>query len=177
MNSKHLTYPLRPRRTAPRAGRRGQCRILKNEGSLTPFRNLFLTGLTGFTLVEAVVALAIFLIAFLAVLQFLPLGSRLAVIARHDTQVAFLAQGKMEEYIAKPYNALETGVVETRASAVADTTSQLHYFEIQTEIHHVDGDLNEVSEDEGMKKIEVTVYWREGIQDKQKSWVTVVSRY
>ena len=131
----------------------------------------------GFTLIEAVVALAIFLIAFLAVLQFLPLGSRLAVIARHDTQAAFLAQGKMEEYIAKPYNALETGVVEARASAVADTTSQLHYFEIQTEIHHVDGDLNEVSEDEGMKKIEVTVYWREGIQDKQKSLVTVVSRY
>ncbi|MDD5626797.1 MAG: type II secretion system protein [Patescibacteria group bacterium] len=131
----------------------------------------------GFTLIEAVVALAIFLIAFLAVLQFLPLGSKLATIARHDTQVAFLAQGKMEEYIAKPYNALETGVVEARASAVEDTTSQLHYFEIQTEIHHVDGDLNEVSEDEGMKKIEVTVYWREGIQDKQKSWVTLVSRY
>jgi len=130
-----------------------------------------------FTLVEAMVALTIFLIGFLAVLQFLPLGSKLAIIARHDTEAAFLAQGKMEEYIAKSYNALETGIVEARAPATADTTSQLHYFEIQTEIHHIDGDFNEVSEDEGMKKIEVTVYWHEGLTEKQKSLVTVISRY
>jgi len=131
----------------------------------------------GFTLIEVVVALAIFLIGALAILQFLPLGLKLAMASRFQTQAAFLAQGKMEEYLAAPYDALETGVVEERQAIVSDTASQLHNFEVQVEIHHVDGDLNEVLEDEGMKRIEITVYWPEGTQEKEKHLITLVSKY
>jgi len=131
----------------------------------------------GFTLIEAVLALAIFLIGALAILHFLPMGLKLAMAGRYQTQAAFLAQGKMEQYLALPYDGLETGVVEERQAAISDPASQLHSFEVQAEIHHVDGDLNEVSEDEGMKKIEVTVYWQEGVREKEKHLITLVSKY
>lgn len=130
-----------------------------------------------FTLVEAVVALAIFIIGILAILQFLPAATKLALRARHKTQAAFLTQGKMEEYLAKSYLELDTGVVEARAPVVSDTTSQLYYFEVEVEINYVDENLNEITEDQDMKKVEVTTYWDERGQEKQEGLVTLISRY
>lgn len=132
---------------------------------------------SGFTLIEAIIALTILVIGILAVLTFLPGATKMAIVARHQTQAAFLAQGKMEEYLAKSYAELETGIVEPRAPMVSDTGSQLYYFETEVEIIHIDGDFQMVAEDEGMKKIEVTTYWNEGSQERQEKLVTVVSRY
>lgn len=131
----------------------------------------------GFTLIEAVVAIAIFVVGILAILQFLPAASKVAWQARHKTQAAFLIQGKLEEYLASSYEELETGVVEARAPAVSDTGSQLYYFEIEVEINYVDENLNEIGEDQDLKKIEVTTYWQEGGQEKQEKLVTLVGRY
>jgi len=131
----------------------------------------------GFTLIEAVIALTIFVIGILAVLQFLPMSTKLAARARLKSQAVFLTQGKVEEYLAKSYLELETGVVEIRASQVSDTTSQLYRFETEVEISYVDEDLNEVAEEQGMKKIKVTTYWTERGQGKKEELVALVSRY
>ncbi len=131
----------------------------------------------GFTLVEAMIALTIFVIGILAVLQFLPMSTKLAARARLKSQAIFLTQGKMEEYLAKSYLELTTGVVEIRAPQVSDTTSQLYYFETEVEIDYVDENLVEVFEDQGMKKIEITTYWTERGTEKQDKLVTLVSRY
>jgi len=131
----------------------------------------------GFTLIEAIIALTIFVIGILAVVQFLPMSTKLATRARLKSQAIFLTQGKMEEYLAKSYLELTTGVVEIRAPQVSDTTSQLYYFETEVEIDYVDENLVGVSEDQGMKKIEVTTHWTERGTERQEKLVTLVSRY
>lgn len=132
---------------------------------------------SGFTLLEAIIALMIFLVGILATLQFFPNSAKLIIAARHNTQASFLLQEKIEEYLAKPYAELETGVVEPRTRIVSDTTSQLSIFETEVRIDHLDGDFEVVMEDEGIKKINVTIYWPEGKTTKTQSLTTITSRY
>lgn len=131
----------------------------------------------GFTLVEALIAIVVLVIGILGVLQFLPSAVKLARRSRLTTQAAFLTQGKVEEYLAKSYSELATGVVEPRAPMVSDTTSQLYYFETEVQIVYLDEDLNEVGTDEGIKQIKATTYWQEGSQERQEQLTTFVSRY
>lgn len=131
----------------------------------------------GFTLIEALIALTIFSIGILAILQIVPLATRVAMRSRLRTQAIFLSQAKEEEYLAKTYLELDPGEVESRAPIVTDTSSQLNRFETEVSITYIDETFNEVSEDTGMKKITVTTYWFEGSHERQERLVTFVSRY
>lgn len=131
----------------------------------------------GFTLIEAIVAISILIVGFMAVLQFLPVGYKLASQSRHQSQALTLTSGKMEEYLNKTYSQLATGQVESRAPSVTDTGSQLYFFETEVVITYVDENLAEIVDDQGLKKLEVITYWDEHGVERSEKLVTLIADY
>ena len=70
-----------------------------------------------------------------------------------------LAQEKMEEIISLNYEEISTGTIESRHRLGSDGSDPFYNYERETIVSLVDGDLNEVVEDQGMKKIVVNLYW------------------
>lgn len=124
---------------------------------------------TGFTIIEATIAIFILLVGLLAVSEFFPLGLRIINDSQSQTTAANIALSKMEELRSSSYDEIGTDIIETKQRVSADPASYLYRYQRQTTVSLVDSDLNSTVSDIGLKKITVNVYWHSLIGSKEKS--------
>jgi len=130
----------------------------------------------GFTLIELLVAIFILVIGIVAVLQAFPFGANIQRQAQMATVALQLNQEKMEEIISCQYNEILVGTVEESYGFDPDFLS----FKRITEVEYFDPNNPEVppAEDSGIKKIEVTVFWRAplGTTEKEVKLATLIAK-
>jgi len=135
------------------------------------FKNFF-SGKEGFSLIEIMVAFTILAIAFIGLVQAFPFGVAVNKEAENATEASYLVQDKIEELISLGYNDINTGVVEAKHRLSNDPRDYLYSYQRKTEVSYVDGNLNQVYIDNGIKKISVTVYYINAISKTEKSYNT-----
>jgi type II secretion system protein I len=113
----------------------------------------------GLTLVETLVALSIFGLVTASLMQLLPMNLSNARFSRNKTIASFLAQAKMEELISTNYTSILTGT--STEATLSNLHSDFSKFSRITNVRLVDGNLNDTVTDVGLKKINVTVQWKD----------------
>lgn len=127
---------------------------------------------SGLSLLEIMVALTILMVAFIALMQSFPLSLKINKTSENATKASYLAQAKLEELNSLGYDNIAAGVIEAKHRLSDDTANYLYYFQRQTEVNYVDGDLAESVSDTGLKKITVTVYYTNALSKTEKSYDT-----
>jgi len=133
----------------------------------------------GFTLIEVLISIFILTTGIIAVLQAFPLGTKILGSSKRTTIASQLGQAKIEELISQSYEEISFGVIETKH--VLD--SPFNSYQRETEIVCVnpDSDFSEVincDPDPGMKKIEVTVFWKTffGLSEKSNQIISLITK-
>jgi len=121
---------------------------------------------TGFTLIEALAAMAILVIAVLVIIQLFPAGLNVSRSSKNEIKAIDLAQGEIESIRDLAYADI-TNVARTRISS--DQTSPYFIFEKEVIVSYVNGSLTTSEADLGLKKVTVNIYWPEGDQTKSIS--------
>jgi prepilin-type N-terminal cleavage/methylation domain-containing protein len=111
----------------------------------------------GFTLIEVLVALSILSIGLIFILQVFPLALNIELDNKLRTKGAFLASQKIEEILSLNYDDITIGTTTENLTFAGENFSRI------TRINYVDENLSEISQDKGLKKIEVSVSWKGGI--------------
>ena len=119
----------------------------------------------GFSLIELMVAIVIIGTTFLGLIQAFPYALAVIKGAENKTKAAYIAQSEIEELYYTGYSNIATGTIEAKHTVASD----LGIFQRQTEVTAVDGDLNPATTDLGMKMIDVTVYYANGVTKSEKS--------
>lgn len=122
----------------------------------------------GFTIIELLVAIFILVVGIVGVLNAFPLGVQVARSAKMATVATYLAQEKIEEIISKSYDSIlcygETlpPCEESKARVSASFSSPFYHYWRKTRIDYVDpaDGLSTTTNNTGIKKIKVTVYWK-----------------
>lgn len=127
-----------------------------------------------FSLIEVLVAMTVFAIGILSVVQIVPMHRKLARNSEKATVATFLAQEIIEEIFSLAYSDIAVGDFEARSPV--EPSGDFAQFERRTEVEYTDGDFNQSANDVGLKKITATVYWNEGSQEKSESVITVISQ-
>ena len=87
-----------------------------------------------------------------------------------------LSQGKMEEIISKSYDEITEGVVEEDYGFDSNFSSHKR----KTEVNYFDPENPQIpaSSDLGIKKVEITVFWRPpfGISEKEVKLATLIAK-
>lgn len=131
----------------------------------------------GFTFIEILVSIAVITIALVAVIQLFPVGSKVGKNAEQNSSAITLAQAKMEELIAENYDDLVVGTLENHQQLSADPLNNLSAFWRTTQIFYVDSNLNVIGIDNGLKKITVTVFWRNPFSPDTEKSVTITNLF
>jgi prepilin-type N-terminal cleavage/methylation domain-containing protein len=116
----------------------------------------------GFSILEVLVSLAVLGIAIVFLGSTLPFGMTATQKITASTQAVFLAQARMEELASTPYGGLVTE--EINEQSLENIDPDFKKFSRETKIDYLDQDLNIIEEDEGLKKIEVIVSWRDPLR-------------
>ncbi len=128
-----------------------------------------------FTLIELMVAIFVLSIGILTVLAIFPLGIQVIKSSEMVTIGIQLSQEKIEEIISTPYEAISLG----ESSEMALSPPFDSYWR-ETRVSYVNPalDFQEVDTDKGIKKIEVTVFWKSPFKVIEKSikLVTLISK-
>jgi len=108
-----------------------------------------------FSLIELLITIFILAIGIVGILSAFPLGGQLENSAKMATVATQLAQAKIEEIISKPYDDIRSETKQT-------LDSPFSAYSRETEITYFNPDNPEVipTEDMGIKKIKVTVFWK-----------------
>lgn len=116
-----------------------------------------------FSLIEVLLAVFILEIGLLGISTFYAYSHKIAKMARNQTIATNLAQGVLDEQIAKSYDSPELITVNRTAySTVPNNPFQGFDKEITiTCINASLGDLNCLDPNAHMKKVIVTIYWTE----------------
>lgn len=129
----------------------------------------------GFTIVEIIVAIGIFGLTVLAILGYFAYSSKIIRNSRNTTIASNLASGLIDENLAKSYEEL-TPQTGTKTKFSTDANNPFFNFQYQTNITLIDSDLANSSSDVGLKKIDVWVYWPDGVNEKNLQMSTVTSQ-
>ena len=129
----------------------------------------------GFTFLELLVALSLFAVGLIGILQIFPLNRRFLAQSAMTTQAAFLAQEGMEELRSLPYSSLTVGTYQplTQVSTVSGDPASLFSREVTVEL--VDDNYGTSNADVGLKVVNVRVTWSERGISRQYTISTVVS--
>ena len=130
----------------------------------------------GFTLIEIVIAISIFSIGVMAVLNLFPKGLRLSQESKELSVATNLAQEKIEEYLAKNYDEIPTGIIEAKSRVDNDPNSQFYAYQRMVESAFIDSDLNDSISDTDFKKIVVTIYWIEKSKEKNIQLIRLLNK-
>jgi len=132
----------------------------------------------GLSLIEIMVAITILTVAFVGMVQAFPFGLSISKEAADSTVASYLCQSKLEEVVSLGYDNITIGTIEARHRLSDDPTNYLYFYERETTTAYVDGDLNEVGSDQGMKKISSTVYYINAIYKNENSYniTTLISQ-
>jgi len=125
---------------------------------------------SGFSLIEVMVAFTILAVAFIGLVQAFPFGLSINKEAENTTEASYLAQDKIEELTSLGYGDISVGTIEAKHRLSDDSSNYLYNYQRQTVVSYVDGNLSEVGEDQGMKKIFVTIYFINAISKTEKSY-------
>lgn len=115
-----------------------------------------------FTLVEVILAIFILEIGLLGIAGFYAYSFQITKIARNETTAANLAQGVLDEQIAKNYD--DPTLMPTPGGGTKIAYSDdpaFANFKKQVDIAYIDSNLAVQTTDTHMKKIVVTIYWQE----------------
>lgn len=114
----------------------------------------------GFSLLEAIIAIFILSVGVLTALYMFPLAAKTVDSSKAMLSAGLLAQEKIEEISALSYDELIIGNVVEPAFA-----PPLQNFYRETSISYVDplSGLLEVSQDTGLKKVEIAVFWQSSL--------------
>ena len=123
----------------------------------------------GFSLLEALLAIAVILVGILAIVKIFPLAFQVSQAAAKATIATNLAQAKIEEIFYLDYDNITLGALEAKHRLSADPANPFYYYQRQTVAKYVDGNLNYSATDTGLKKITATVYWRSPILKNEKN--------
>lgn len=130
----------------------------------------------GFTLIEIVIAISIFSIGVIAVLNLFPKGLRLSQESKELSVATNLAQEKIEEYLAKNYDEIPTGIIEAKSRVDNDPNSQFYAYQRTVESAFIDSDLNDSISNIDFKKIVVTIYWIEKSKEKNIQLIRLLNK-
>lgn len=132
--------------------------------------------ITGFTLIEMLIAISILAVGIAAVLPAFPLGTRIQKSAQMSATAVQFSQAKMEEIISSQYYEISAGIIDEPYGFDIIAPS----YRRKTEINYFDPDNPGIplTEDSGIKKIEITVFWRSplGIGEKEVKLATLIAR-
>lgn len=128
----------------------------------------------GFTLIEVIVAIGIFGLGVLAILTYFAISTQFVRLSRQTTIAANLAQQVVEENIASSYDLLTPGIGD-RVGFAVDEADPYYPYEKRINISLIDENLAPSVTDEGLKKIEVFVYWTGVGGEKNVQMATIVS--
>ncbi len=117
----------------------------------------FFKKIRGFTLVEIMVAISVLCVGIFGVVSMFYLSSKMVKSSKAATIAVQLAKEKTEETISLDYGSILRGTFSENPLA-----SPFDVFRRQTIITYADPALGmvETNDDRGMKKIEVTVFWK-----------------
>ena len=127
---------------------------------------------TGFTLIEAAVAIAVLLVGLWSVLQFFPFSIKIIGDSQSLTVASNLVVEELESLSTDNYSVIGVGTIEAKHPVSSDTTSYLSKYQRQTVVQLIDSDFNASATDVGLKKITVTVYWRSPVGVNERSITT-----
>lgn len=131
--------------------------------------------LTGFTIIEIVVAITVLTVGVLGVSGFFTISAKLTRSANHVSTASNLAQGLIDEEIAKSYDELTTGTgVKDRVSS--DSSDPFYNYFEQINISLLDSNLNTSENDLGLKKIDVIIFYQEGEAEKNVQLSTIKAK-
>lgn len=122
------------------------------------------------SLIETMVALLIFMVAFISLIQSFPFSQNIVKTAENSTKAAYLAQNELEQLLALSYDNIPVGTVEAKQRLADDSTDYLYYFQRQTTVSYLNSDWQSSVSDTGMKKISVTVYYSNSISKIENSY-------
>jgi prepilin-type N-terminal cleavage/methylation domain-containing protein len=129
-----------------------------------------------FTLMELLVAIFVLSVGIIAVLQAFPLGAKIQKSAQMTTIALNLAQGRMEETLSNSYEEL---IIGTTTEDYGFSESQPDFKRV-TVINYFNPDNPGIvpGSDLGIKKIDITVYWKSslGIGEKDVKISTLSSQ-
>lgn len=126
-----------------------------------------------FSVSEVIVAMMVFTVGILSVVEVFPLYRKLARISEKSSIASYLAQEKIENIFALTYEDIPTGQYESRHQMA--TSGQYAQYERQTDVSYIDGSYNNSGSDVGLKKISTTVYWDEDGREKSEQIVTLIA--
>ncbi len=110
-------------------------------------------------MIEIIVALSILGVVFFALVQLFPFGADINESSRNKTIASFLAQEKVEELYSKGYGNIATGTIEAKQRLSDEPQDHFYNYKRETQVNYIDGEMNFSSEDEGMKRVSVFVYY------------------
>jgi prepilin-type N-terminal cleavage/methylation domain-containing protein len=128
---------------------------------------------TGMSLLEIMVSLTILAVTFTALMQSFPMALTINKTSENSTKASYLAQAKLEELNSLGYNDINIGTIEAKHRLANDSADYLYYFQRQTVVNYVDGNLQASGTDTGLKKITVTVYYTNALSKTEKTYSTV----
>ena len=119
-----------------------------------------------FTLIELLIAISILAVAIVGVLAMFPTASRVAKSSQMISIANYLGQEKMEEESSRPYGEISVGIATESYEEISDFKA----YKRITEINYYDP-LNSTTTDKdlGIKKIEITVFWKSPLGIGEKS--------
>lgn len=133
----------------------------------------------GMTLLEIMVSFAILSLTFISLMRSFPLGLAIDKTSENSTKASYLAQDKLEELNSLGYDNIAAGAIEAKHRLSDNPADYLYYFQRQTEVAYVDGNLAPSASDVGLKKISVTVYFTNALSKTEKNYstYTLISRW
>jgi len=133
----------------------------------------------GMSLLEVMVAFSILTLTFTALMQSFPYSLAINKTSENAAKAAYLAQAKLEELNSLGYGNISTGTIEAKHRLADNPTDYLYYFQRQTTVSFVDGNLADSASDLGLKKISVTVYYSNALSKVEKEYgtVTLISQW
>lgn len=126
----------------------------------------------GMSLLEVMVSFSILILVFVSLAQSFPLALTINKTAENATKASYLAQDKLEELNSLGYNNIGIGTVEAKHRLSLNQANYLYYFQRETIINYVDGDLQNTAVDTGLKKISLTIYYGNSLSKTEKSYST-----
>lgn len=131
----------------------------------------------GFTFLELLIALTLFIFGMVSLLQIFPANRKLLKQTASTTQATFLAQEQLELLKDDAYASLTTGTYIARGVVSSDTSSPFNAYEREVVVSYVNPSTFASSgSDMGIKKIVVTIYWTEGSVSRTYSLSTYASQ-
>ncbi|MBU6389369.1 hypothetical protein KGQ71_02530 [Patescibacteria group bacterium] len=127
----------------------------------TGARNARRVGRPGFTYLELLIAISLFTVGMLSVLEIFPVNRRYLNQSADYTQAAYLAQEEMETIRGVSYASLTSGTYEPLHAVGSGPTDPLGQYQRQTTVTFIDSQNNwqNSATDTGLKRVDVTVIW------------------